>query len=722
MANIVGNILGISLRYKLLALVLGPLLLLAGTVIYLTAQWSTSYTYKQLFAKVNTDLRVTHDIFDRIQVDRQRALSSLADSSAFLAQLSSGNTTGVINLLDAQRAKKTFDFINLLSVDGDQRLLTSGWVEHAVHDSPLTDTLFASADGAAATDSVAGIEIYSREAWLKEDELLAEKVVFPLIDTPRAVPTVKTQEDRAMVIRALQRVRSNTGTTLGFLEGGLLLNRNYAFVDEIRDLVYGPGSLAKGSRGTVTVFLDDVRITTNVPSSDESRALGTRVSREVRNTVLEQGTPWIDRAFVVNDWYISAYEPIVDVFGNRVGMLYAGYLEAPFRNDLYKAILISAAVVLAGSLLAVVAATIGAKSIFKPVEAIASVVRATEAGQHRRIGDLKIRDEIGELASQFDSMLDTLEQNSEQIKANANELEQKVQERTTELKLKNSSLQQSINMLHEAQQKLATAERLAAVGQLTAGVAHEINNPTAVILGNMDILIEELGDHSGNVQTEIDLIIEQVYRIRSITDRLLQYSRPSTTAPLVDGELEGLYAVGVAGQSEAAKLTPVSKEQVNMNELIESTEVLVRQNLLENGVQLVKECTPVENCLIDRQEMQQVIVNLIVNAIDAVAVNGKIGISTACANGVVSLVVRDNGVGIAPENIKRLFDPFFTYGKEGGTGLGLSVSYGIVRRHGGTIDVHSEPGFGTEFRVNLPVSGEQVVSENSQSAGSAVLS
>jgi len=702
MNSLVEKILGISLRYKLLALVLGPLLLLAGTVIYLTAHWSTDYTYKQLFAKVNTDLRVTHDIFNRIQFYRQSALSSLADSSVFLAQLNAKNDLGALELLDKQREQNIFDFVNLLSIDGRKRLTAEGWATRPLRESPLTEELFASGVQATPADSVAGIEIYSRDEWLAEDESLADKVVFSLIDTPRAVPTDKTQEDRAMVIRVLQRVKNNSGGTLGILEGGLLLNRNYAFVDEIRDLVYGPGSLAKGSRGTVTVFLDDVRITTNVPSSDDTRALGTRVSKEVRNTVLEQGTPWIDRAFVVNDWYISAYEPIVDVFGDRVGMLYAGYLEAPFRNDLYRAILASAAVVLAGSLLAVVAATIGAKSIFKPVEAIASVVRATEAGKHRRIGDLKVRDEIGELASQFDSMLDTLEQHSAQIKANANELEQKVQERTIELESKNSSLQESINMLNEAQQKLATAERLAAVGQLTAGVAHEINNPTAVILGNMDIVIDELGDQRGNVQTEIDLIIEQVYRIRSITDRLLQYSRPSTTAPLDFTALESLYSGQSFVPDEFNDTSPVTLELVNMNELIDATLLLVKQDLIEKCVTLNKACVPVANILIDQQELQQVIVNLVVNAIDAVSTNGTITILTESKNDTVSLIVRDNGVGIDSDNLNRLFDPFFTFGKEGGTGLGLSVSYGIVQRYGGTIDVSSTLGEGAEFKVNLP--------------------
>jgi len=663
---------GLSLRHKLLALVLGPLLLLTGTVILLTARWSTSYTYQQLFTKVNTDLRVTQDIFDRIQFDRQRALTSLANSSAFSAHLQNDYAYGVVHLLNRQKEHGGFDFVNLLSNDGTQRLTDKGWVNWNLNRSPLTESVFSDWATQAPLDTATGIEIYSKLTWSFESESLAQKVVFPLIDTPRAAPTDKTVEDRAMVIRVLQRVRGSDGIALGVLEGGLLLNRNYAFVDEIRDLVYGPGSLAAGSRGTVTVFLDDVRITTNVPSSDDTRALGTRVSVEVRNSVLEQGLTWVDRAFVVNDWYISAYQPIVDVYGDRVGMLYAGYLEAPFRRDLNRGIALIAAVVLAGSMLAVVAAILGAKSIFKPVESIARVVRATAAGEHQRIGKLNVRDEIGELATQFDSMLDTMAKNSAQIKANANELEHKVQERTTELKLKNTSLQESITMLHEAQQKLATAERLAAVGQLK------------------------------DVQTEIDLIIEQVYRIRSITDRLLQYSRPTTTAPLKQDELLGLPAL--SSSTQHSDTSPVLVEMVEVNELIDSSLVLVKQEVSQKHIDLLTRFEKVPRITIDKLGLQQVIVNLVLNASQAVSDQGQVVVSTfLCGDNMVCIEVKDNGVGIASEHLPRLFDPFFTFGKEGGTGLGLSVSYGIVQRYGGAIDVASEPGEGTTFTISLPI-------------------
>ncbi len=689
-------------------------MLLSGTVILLTAHWSTSYTYEQLFTKVNTDLRVTHDIFDRIQRDQQTALNSLANSSSFLAHLQNNYAYGVMHLLKRQKEHGGFDFVNLLSSNGTQRLSDQGWVDWDLSRSPLTESVFADWATEAPLDSATGIEIYSRSAWSAESEALEQKVVFPLIDTPRAAPTDKTVEDRAMVIRVLQRVRGNDGIALGVLEGGLLLNRNYAFVDEIRDLVYGPGSLAAGSRGTVTVFLDDVRITTNVPSSDDTRALGTRVSVEVRNSVLEQGVTWINRAFVVNDWYISAYQPIVDVYGDRVGMLYAGYLEAPFRNDLYRAIALIAAVVLAGAMLAVVAAILGAKSIFKPVESIARVVRATAAGKRQRIGKLNVHDEIAELATQFDSMLDTLEKNSAQIKANANELEQKVQERTTELKLKNTSLQESINLLHEAQQKLATAERLAAVGQLTAGVAHEINNPTAVILGNMDILIQEMGDNREDVQTEIDLIIEQVYRIRSITDRLLQYSRPTSSAPVTQDDLMGLPAL--KSSMQYSDTSPVLIEMVEINELIESSLVLVKQEVSQKHINLITRFNPIPRITIDKLGLQQVIVNLVLNASQAVADYGEVIVSTHVGEGdVVCIDVQDNGAGIPAEHIPRLFDPFFTYGKEGGTGLGLSVSYGIVQRHGGAIDVESEPGEYTKFTITLPVRESDARTEQLQS-------
>ena len=702
-----------NLRYRLLALVLVPLLLLTGTVVLLASRWSTDYTYEQLFTKVNTDLRVAGESFQRIQKDGQQILSALATSSQMSELLTTQNAKALSQLLDSYRSAYNFDFVKLLSANGGQILEADGWASHSIRQSPLTDQLMAS-EQTISPSGMTGIEIYVAIDWQREPHIVASKVILPLVATARAAPSSRVAEDRAMIIRTLQPVFNNLNERIAILEGGLLLNRNFEFVDEIRDLVYGPGSLAPGSRGTVTVFLEDVRITTNVPKRDESRALGTRVSVEVRDAVLARGESWIDRAFVVNDWYISAYEPILDVAGQRVGMLYAGYLEAPFRAELIKAIAVLSALVLGGSLLAVGAAIMGARSIFTPIETMTSVVRATAAGQHERIGPISSPNEIGELALQFDAMLDTLESHRERIEHDAAVLEDKVQHRTAELETQNQRLHDSIDLLHQTRQQLANAEKLAALGELTAGVAHEINNPTAVILGNMDVLVADLGDSRENVQTEIDLIIEQVYRIRSITDRLLQYSRSE-----VQGGDAKLSSGGIRSDISPMQMdyeqSPIAP--VDLDSVVDDTLRMLLHEFEGQSIDVSQSYSASRLALIDRQELQQVLVNLITNATDAIRQKNndpgnagdslekvqRIDISTYDMDDRhVVVSVRDSGCGIEREHLPRVFDPFFTHGKVQGTGLGLSVSYGIVRRSGGDIRVHSEAMQGSHFEVQLP--------------------
>ena len=184
---------------------------------------------------------------------------------------------------------------------------------------------------AAQGTSLEVLETAAQEALLGPD--LRGRVPVPLVDTRNAAPSDRTQERRAMVLLSTQPVRAPDGTLLGHVRGGVLLNRNLGFIDHINEIVYPEGSLPFGSRGTATLFLDDVRISTNVrlfgPAKDE-RAIGTRVSQSVRDAVLGRGQTWLDRAFVVDDWYVSAYQPLSDSAGKRVGMLYVGYLEAPF--------------------------------------------------------------------------------------------------------------------------------------------------------------------------------------------------------------------------------------------------------------------------------------------------------------------------------------------------------------------------------------------------------
>lgn len=657
-----------NVRYKLLVLVLFPILLALPVALALAVFWGGRFGYDQLFVKVNTDLSVAHDVFRRAQDDYLDILSRLAESYRLHKDLTRGDGRSLVRELQRIQARHGFAFLRLSDLQG-HRLF-----EPDAGPAPPA-ALF---DRATLGDPAVGIEILQADDLAREAPALADQVRLPLVPTPRAGATLREVETRAMVIRALYPVRDANDNVRAVLDGGVILNGNLAFVDSIRDLVYGPGSLPDGSVGTVTVFLDDVRISTNVARQTGERALGTRVSEEVRDQVLERGEIWIDRAFVVNDWYISAYEPIRDLSGNRVGMLYAGFLEAPFRQDLTKAVVTLVLLFLILGLITASLAVFGAKSIFRPLEAMSGVVEATRAGRDRRVGRIASEDEIGDLAREFDAMMDLLRERNRQIREAADSLELKVEHRTAELERRNQELERTVRLLRETRQQLVMAEKLAALGELTAGMAHEINNPMAVILGNLDVLTQELGERAEPVRQEIDLIIEQVYRVRDIIDSLLRYARP------------GDYAGWV--------------ETLDVNDLLRDTlklvDHLVREGEIEVRLDLAATC-PVR---IGLQDLQQVMVNLLVNAVHAIGdSSGIIRVSSRDWDGKgVALAVSDNGPGIPEALREKVFTPFFSTKDTGaGTGLGLSISYGLVRRYGGNITLESAPGEGTELCVWL---------------------
>ncbi|MCB1758249.1 MAG: cache domain-containing protein [Gammaproteobacteria bacterium] len=656
-----------TVRYKLLALVLFPILLLMPIALAVAVYWGASFTYEQLFIKVNTDLSVAHDLFRRIQQDYLDRLATQAESHTFSLALEVENGDALRVQIDALRKRHQFSYLNLLDRQGKRMLGREG----RARSSPL---YLRAMNGSAAV----GIEIFSAQELQEESQELAAAIRLPLIATPRARPTNRSVEMRGMMIRALYPIKDSRGELVALLDGGVLLNGNFEFVDAIRDLVYGPGSLPQGSIGTVTVFMDDVRITTNVPLRPGERALGTRVSEEVRSRVLDQGKIWIDRAFVVNDWYISSYEPIIDAEGERVGMLYAGFLESPSRSELWRALTLLVLMFVLLMLLSSLVAVTGAKSIFRPLEAMSKVVHAVRDGKSGRIGSITSTDEIGILAREFDSMLELLQQRSDEIQSWADQLEEKVSERTAELESKNDDLRRTIRVLRKTRRQLVAAEKLAALGELTAGVAHEINNPTAVILGNLDVMVAELGDQADPVRREIGLIIEQIDRIRDIINNLLQYARPGEFSSVID--------------------------YVDINHLIEGTTELVQHLQKISPFEIRLDLRATRPVRINQAELQQVLVNLLVNAIHAL--DGEAGTldleSEDWNDKGVKIHVRDSGSGMDEAQLGQIFNPFYSTKDQGqGTGLGLSVSYSIIRRYGGNLTVSSTPGEGSRFSIWL---------------------
>ena len=529
-------------------------------------------------------------------------------------------------------------------------------------------------DGHASTE----IDVFAPEQLARLSPELAARARISLVPTPGAVPSARDAEDRGMVVQSGTPVAVSDGTRKGALVGGILLNQNLDFIDTINDLVYRPGSLAEGSAGTATLFVDDVRVSTNVRLFEGRRALGTRVSKEVRDAVLGEGRVWLDRAFVVNDWYISAYEPVVDSAGRRIGMLYVGFLEAPFLA-LKRASL--AAVGIGFLLVALIAIPVllrWAGGIFRPLEAMNATIAQVEAGTlSARTGVAATSDEIGRVAHHLDGMLDLLQQRDAELRRWAQELDGRVAARTAELKAANAELAAT-------QRQLVMSEKLAAIGEITAGVAHEINNPVAVIQGNLDVARDVLGPAAGPVRTEFNLIDQQVHRITIIVSKLLQFARPAEFA----GHLE-----------------PVAPSEVIGDAL-----VLVQYLLGRGEIEVARDERATRLVAMNRVELQQVLINLMVNAAHAMPRGGTLTLRTrdTMQNGHagVTIEVQDSGPGIAPEHAARVFDPFFTTkpqgGDKAGTGLGLSISFTLVDRAGGAMSLASPPGQGATFAIWLP--------------------
>jgi len=670
-----------SIRFRILILVLCPLLLMASVLAGVMYFWVSESGYRHLLMKVSTDLAVASKSLHNTQEHYSIELALQAQSTDFRTEyLDFRSTPPSPHKLDKLRTElrkmqlnSGLDYIQLLTPKGCLALKPTH-CDDAV--SPLLKQ-------ALSGRAVSGIEIYSAQQLTALSPTIAKRAHLTLTKTERATPSDRTFEDRGMILRLLHPLTNQRGEVFALLSGGVLMNGNTAIVDQIKETVYSAGSLAFDSVGTVTIFLDDVRISTNVPALQKpsTRALGTRVSKQVKEKVLVQGERWLDRAFVVSDWYISGYLPISDVYGERVGMIYAGFLEAPFKRDFYQLLwslsIVFGCIVLICGLLVV----LGAKSIFKPIESMVTVIGQIRSGQRQRITiPDSTSSELRSLGIEFNLMLDLLEQQHDHIQGSAQQLEHTVSQRT-------KALNQHIKLLQSTREQLISKEKLAAIGELTAGIAHEINNPTAVILGYLDLMAVELGEQGEQVSDELEIIVQQVERIRSIINDLLQFSRPGEyTSPI--GE-------------------------VDINETIKATHVLIKHDLEKNNIQLNMDLKACPTTASNRQQMQQVLINLITNAVAACSTDGRITIrSRVWKDTGVIITVRDNGCGIPKALTGRIFDPFFSR-TQGGSGLGLSVSYSILQGLNAQIAVRSRVEVGSVFHIWLPKYSADYSSNNS---------
>ena len=306
--------------------------------------------------------------------------------------------------------------------------------------------------------------------------------------------------------------------------------------------------------------------------------------------------------------------------------------------------------------------------ICKPIEGL---LTQTQALSH---GDLSARvtnpsgDELGELGHSFNQMAENLEQAQLELKDWGGTLEQKVEERTVEMM--------------EIQGQLIRAAKLASMGELVAGIAHEINNPLTGIL-MFASLSSKHSDLPPQIKDNLELIVAETGRCAKIVRGLLEFAREALP----------------------------EKKLASINTIIEQTLALVSHQSIFQDVEIVCHLDDdIPEIELDADQWQQVFVNMVINAGQAMPQGGSLKITSQFleAENSVNITVEDTGTGISKGNLDRIFDPFFTTKAQKGFGLGLSVTYGIIKNHGGKVDVQSTEGEGTRFSILLPVENPRV--------------
>lgn len=321
--------------------------------------------------------------------------------------------------------------------------------------------------------------------------------------------------------------------------------------------------------------------------------------------------------------------------------------------------------------------------IIGPVKRLRKQAEAMAQGDLSARAEVQTRDEIHDLGEAFNKMADKLEKSHERITALAQDLEEKVRQRTSDLE--------------RANQKLMQTEKYAATGRLAAQFAHEINNPLGIIKNYLKIVAKGLERSGGGRRAtdpnldHVGIINEELDRIARIVRQLLDLHRPA----------------------------PATVMETDVNALLKSTTALLEQSLSKKNIRLVTEYDPdLPRPTVAPDQIRQVFINLLQNAEDAIeGESGEITVKSRrqrqwdgeCFREALTVSISDTGPGISQENLTRIFDPFFTTKGDKGTGLGLSVSYGIVQMHNGSIEAFSEPGRGTTMVVTLPVANSPAV-------------
>jgi two-component system NtrC family sensor kinase len=596
----------------------------------------------QAHEKVKNSINTTKFMYhDKIYV-KHRLLNYI--SSSYIFQDSVRNKDKKLIYSELMDIKKEIHFDILNVVDAEGRIIVRARNFNMSGDDVKND-LFVNYI-LKNKKACYGFDVMDFDSLLKENKNLAEKAIIKIQPTKKASVSDKHVENRGMVLKAASPIFQD-GEFIGIIYGALLLNNDYDLVDNIRTLIFGDEKINGIDLGTTTIFLDDLRISTNVKTKNGQRAIGTRVSNEVYKSVFIEGKLWVDKAFVVDNWYISAYSPIYNIENKIIGIMYNGILEEKYNSIIRNT---SALIFIFIVITAVVVIVLNIYFInlwIGPIKMLVEASKEIIKGNYHMKVYINTNDEMNYFGIVFNKMAEAIM-----------ERDRLLRERT--------------------QKQIVQTEKLASLGRLASGIAHEINNPLTGILTYGSLLLEDLVDTE--YEEDLHVIVNETLRCRNIVKGILDFARE----------------------------TRLEKEFIGLNKIITDTLLILEKHVNFQNVKIVKKLSEnMPDINLDVNQMKSIINNLAVNAADAMPDGGTIEITTYYnkEKGAIVMEFFDNGIGIPTENLNKIFDPFFTTKDTGkGTGLGLAVCYGIIERHNGLITVRSTEGVGTTFTIELPAS------------------
>jgi len=622
-----------SIGNRLILSYLLIIILTSGIFIYTGIQIIENHINSTARAEVRQDISVAREIYSGAIIDISEAVNSTVEISKLSEAVLSNNMAPISDELIGIRLRENLDILSIMDESGAVLLRAGNFdqVENNFFDLELISETMEN------KSLVAGTIIVDFEELQNGSSTQVKGADAPL----------ENQTESLLMMAASAPIFDAQGNIIGVILGGISLDQNLKFVNEINQTIFQNARYQGSDVGIVTIYKYDMGSTTCLPCAKTSRSIGDHLPETIYEQVIEGGQRWVGRQFIGNDWYYAAYEPIKGLNYEPVGMLSVGIIEQKFLDTKSQMINAFVSITVFVAIITTIVSYIISRQIVFPINTFATATKDIAEGNFDVRVEYDLKDELGELAETINHMAEALKDRDDKIK-------------------------------EFTKSRIIASERLALVGQLSANVAHELNNPLTGIVTYAHLLLEKMDNENTSID-HVQKIVVQADRCKEIIRGLLDFSRQRQP----------------------------NKTLCDINSILQNCISLVENQALFHNITVNKVlAADLPLAVLDPSQMERVFINLIINAAEAMDGNGYLTMKSRLNQATQSIEIDfiDSGHGIDEENLNKIFDPFFTTKEVGhGTGLGLAISFGIVKKHQGNITVKSVLSKGSTFRVHLPV-------------------